>query len=93
MSHMFPLKTCWADQKSFYFVGRFGTFQLFKEIWAAAPMIMTIGGIRITICKEIRDKDDNLKSYTLENKHEKAVERCGKSFSIVGHTPNFFPPN
>ena len=68
MSHMFPLKTCWADQKSFYFVGRVRTF---KELWAAVQMIMTIGGIRITICKEIRDKDDNLKSYTLENKHKK----------------------
>ena len=55
-------------------------------------MIMTIGGIRITICKEIRDKDDNLKSYTLENKHEKAVQRYEKSFSLAGHTPHFLPP-
>ena len=56
-------------------------------------MIMTIGGIRITICKEIRDKDDPLQSYTLENKHEKAPERCGNLFSLAGHTPSFPSPN
>ena len=50
-------------------------------------MIINIG-IRITICEEIRDKDDPLQSYTLENKHERTVERCGKSFSSAGHPPS-----
>ena len=55
-------------------------------------MIINIG-IRITICKEIRDKDDPLQSYTLENKHERVVERCGRSFSAAGRTPSLPSPN
>ena len=56
-------------------------------------MIMTIGGIRITIRKEICDKDDPMQSYTPENKHEKALERCENLFFLAGHTPSLPSPN
>ena len=34
-----------------------------------------------------------MQSYTIENKHERAVEKCGRSFSPAGPTPSLPSPN